>query len=345
MGTGITLSVFSVVDHYPPARHPGHRRTVAEFYQQLLEECRLAEQLGYDTFFVAEHHFHEYGAIPNPAVWMAAAAAVTSRIRLGPAVVVLPFHDPRIVAEDYAMVDQLSRGRLVFGAGSGYLAHEFAGFGIDPASKRARFDEALALIRRLWRGERVTHAGTYYACHGVELNVRPWQEREVPVYVAALRKEALYWIGRNGENAMIVPYATVGQLEEVADLLAEYRRGRADGGHGPGEVIVALHTHVAESDAAAREEAAAAFDLYVATRLYARRQTYDDIMASRLSLMGGVDTVARRLAELAAMGVTHVAALYNFGDLPSALARRSLERLAREAAPRSGVVAQPAAAG
>ncbi len=344
MGAHVTLSCFSVVDHYPSGRHPGHTRTVERFYRQLLDECLLAERLGYDTFFVAEHHFHEYGAIPNPAVWMAAAAVLTSRIRLGPAVSVLPFHDPRVVAEDYAMVDQLSRGRVVFGAGSGYLAHEFQGFGVDPATKRARFDEALEIVRRLWRGERLTLAGTHHGLCGVELNVRPWRDREIPVYVAALRREALYWIGRNGLDAMIVPYATVDRFEEIGDLVAEFRRGRADGGHDGGEVIVALHTHVAESDEAARAEAAAAFDLYVDTRLYARRQTYEDIQRSGLSLMGGVETVAEKLRRLAEMGVRHVAALYNFGDLPTALARRSLERLMGEAAPRSGVVAPPAGA-
>ena len=335
MAGALTLSCFSVADHYPPEKHPGHRRTVGEIYEKLLEDCRFAEKLGYDTFFVAEHHFHEYGAIPDPAVWLAAAAVRTSKIRLAPAVAILPFRDPRTVAEDDAMVDQLSRGRLVFGAGSGYLAHEFAGFSVDPATKRTRFDEALHVIRRLWRGERVSFAGSHLALHDVVLNVLPWQGREIPVYVAALRKEALYWIGRNGERAMIVPYATVGRLEEIGDLLAEYRRGRAEGGHDAGEVLVALHTYVAEDDEAARREAAEAFDLYVATRLYARRQTWDDIQKSELSLMGGVETVAERLRRLHAMGVRHVMALYDFGDLPADLARRSLERLMREALPRA----------
>lgn len=330
----LTLSLFSVADHYPPERHPGHTRSVGELYGQLLDECRLAEQLGYDTFFVAEHHFHEYGAIPNPAVWLAAAAMRTARIRLGPAVATLPFRDPRTVAEDYAMLDQLSHGRVVLGAGSGYLAHEYAGFSVDPASKRERFDEALHVIRRLWRGERVRYAGSRIALHDVALNVLPWQGREIPVYVAALRKEALYWIGRRGENAMIVPYATVERFEEIGDLVAEYRRGRAEGGHDAGEILVALHTYVAADDDTARRDAAAAFDLYVATRLYARRQTYDDIQKSGLSLMGGVETVAEKLRRLHAMGVGHVVALYSFGDLPTALARRSIERLVTEVRPR-----------
>ncbi len=334
-------SCFSVADHYPPALHPGQQRSIAALYRQLLEECVFAEELGYEIFFVAEHHFHEYGAVPNPAVWLAAAAARTHRIGLGPAVTVLPFRDPRTVAEDYAMLDQISGGRLVLGVGSGYLPHEFAGFNVDPASKRGRFDESLALLRRLWRGERVSHAGTHFALHDVSLNVLPWEGRELPVYVAALREEAVYWIGRAGENLMLVPYATVDRVEEIGRLIAAHRRGLREAGK-EGEALVALHTFVAESDAEARMQAEGPFDLYVATRKYAKRQTYDDIMKSGLSLMGGVDTVSDRLVQLAGMGVRHVVALYNFGALAPEHVRHSLRLLAERVRPR--VEAQLAAA-
>src|ERR671939_1828162 len=132
------MSIFSVQDHYP-----GRERTLAELYRQVITQAELAEALGYDTFFVAEHHFHEYGAVPNPAVMLAAMAQRTARIRLGSAISILTFHHPLTVAESYAMVDLLSGGRLVMGVGSGYLKHEFAGYRVDPAEKRERFDEHL----------------------------------------------------------------------------------------------------------------------------------------------------------------------------------------------------------
>ncbi len=326
------LSCFSVADHYPPEHYPGHRRSVADRYAELLDDCVQAERLGFDSFFIAEHHFDEYGAVPNPAVWLAAAAMRTSRIRLGPAVAVLPFRDPRTVAEDYAILDQLSGGRLVLGVGSGYLRHEFEGFNVDGRTKRERFDETLALLRRLWRGERVRHAGRYHALDGVTVNVLPHGGREPEIYVAVLRREAAFHVGRAGENLMTIPYATLDRFEEIGDLVAAHAEGAARTERKV-DALVALHAYVAETDAMARADAADAFDLYVATRKYARRQTYDDILKSGLSLFGSVSTVTDKLVRLHGMGVRHVVLLYTFGDLDPAKGRRSLRLFAESVWP------------
>src|SRR5690349_5223023 len=128
------FSGFSVTDHYP-----GLPRTVGAFYREILDEVVLAEDLGFDSYFVAEHHFHEYGVVSSPATFLAAAATRTTRIGLGSAVSILPFHNPLTLAEDYAMVDHLSDGRLRMGIGSGYLKHEFDGYGLGPEEKRFRF--------------------------------------------------------------------------------------------------------------------------------------------------------------------------------------------------------------
>ena len=107
-------SVFSVNDH-----HPRLARTIAELYEQVMQQCVLGEALGYDTFFCAEHHFHEYGVVPDPAVLLSALVQRTRRIRLGTAISILTFHDPRRIAETYSMLDMMSGGRFVFGVGSG----------------------------------------------------------------------------------------------------------------------------------------------------------------------------------------------------------------------------------
>ena len=122
------MSIFSVQDH------PSAPRSLGQLYGQVLEQARQAERLGYDTFWVAEHHFHEYGAVPNPAVFLAALSQQTRRLRLGTAISILTFHNPLTVAENYALVDQLSQGRLSLGVGSGYLKHEFEGYDVDPPS-------------------------------------------------------------------------------------------------------------------------------------------------------------------------------------------------------------------
>ena len=310
-GAFMRLSIFSVLDHYPE-RH----RSLGQLYKQVIAQGVLAEQLGYDTYLAAEHHFHEYGAAPNPVALLSLLAGRTTRIRLGPAIAVLPFRSPVEVAESYGMVDVLSGGRLLLGVGSGYLKHEFEGFGVDPAEKRDRFDEALGLVTRLMSGERVTYDGRFHRLDGVRLNALPLQQPSPPIYVAVLRKEAAYHVGRKGQNLLSVPYASVEDFAEIGDLIGEFRKGRAEAGLPPGDdAIIALHGHVAASDAEARENAAEAFDLYVATRLYAKRQTYDDIMTSGLGLFGSVQTVAAKLAQLQDWGIDHVALLMDFGLL------------------------------
>ena len=324
------LSIFSVQDHYP-----AQARTVPQLYGEIIAQAELADALGYDTFWVAEHHFHEYGVVPNPAVMLSTLAQRTKRLRLGTAISILTFHNPLTVAESYAMVDVLSGGRLVYGVGSGYLPHEFTGYAIDPAEKRDRFDENLAIIRRLLAGERVTAQGKYSKVDAVALNVLPVQH-EVPIYVAVLRREAAFHIGKQGNNLMCVPYASLENFDQIEDLIAEYRRGKAEAGLAPSDddAVVTLHTHVAESDEAARQNAETAFNLYVDTRLYARKSTYDDAMRNGLHLFGSVETVTEKLAALHRFGVRHVSTLQNFGLMPQHLVRASMERLVREVRPR-----------
>jgi alkanesulfonate monooxygenase SsuD/methylene tetrahydromethanopterin reductase-like flavin-dependent oxidoreductase (luciferase family) len=135
----------------------------------------------------------------------------------------------------------------------------------------------------------------FHKVNGVALNVRPRQPP--PIHVAILRREAAYHVGRKGQRIMSIPYATLDRLDEVEGIVQEFRRGRAEAGLEPDEdhAIFAFHAHVARTDAEARAEAAEAFDLYVATRLYAKHQTYDDIIASGLALFGSVETVTDKL--------------------------------------------------
>src|SRR5436189_163988 len=128
------LSMFSVVDHYPEGA-----RDLRQLYSEVIDQAILADRIGFDTVWLAEHHFIDYGVVPNPAVMLAHIAARTRRVKLGPAISLLPFRDPRQVAEDYVMLDQLSGGRAVLGVGSGYIKAEFEGFGIDFEQKHARF--------------------------------------------------------------------------------------------------------------------------------------------------------------------------------------------------------------
>src|SRR5258707_8263388 len=195
------FSLFSVNDHYPTLA-----RTVPQLYQQVIHSCELAERLGFDAFFCAEHHFHEYGVVPDPAVMLSALAQRTKQIRLGTAISILTFHDPRRIAETYSMIDMMSGGRLVFGVGSGYLVHEFVGHDADPKEKRDRFNENLAIVKRLMAGETFAYEGKFSKSAKVGLNVLPHEGRVPPIHVAVLAREGAYHAGQQGNRIFTVPY-------------------------------------------------------------------------------------------------------------------------------------------
>ncbi len=333
-------SLFSVNDH-----HPGLPRTITQLYAEVMRQCEYGERLGYDTFFCAEHHFHEYGVVPDPAVMLSALAQRTSKIRLGTAISILTFHDPRRIAETYSMVDLMSGGRLVFGVGSGYLAHEFVGFGNEPKEKRDRFNENLDIVKRLMAGETLAYKGRFSASDKAVLNVLPHDGRVPPMYVAVLAREAAYHVGKQQNRIFTVPYASCKDFEDIGTLLAEYRRGRAEAGmpEDDDDHVFTLHTYVARTDAEARAQCKAAYDLYVATRLYAKRHEYEDILANGICLFGSVETVAGKVAALHAMGIRHVATMHNFGAQPAELVERSMQLFAEEVMPAAAALAGTAA--
>jgi alkanesulfonate monooxygenase SsuD/methylene tetrahydromethanopterin reductase-like flavin-dependent oxidoreductase (luciferase family) len=323
-------SVFSVNDH-----HPRLARTVPQLYAQVMRQCELAESLGYDTFICAEHHFHEYGVVPDPAVMLSALAQRTRRIRLGTAISILTFHDPRRIAETYSMVDMMSGGRLVFGVGSGYLAHEFVGYDRDPKEKRDRFNENLDLVMRLMAGETLSYQGRFSKSEKVVLNVLPHEGRVPPIYVAVLAREAAYHVGKQKNRIFTVPYASCTDFADIGRMLEEYRKGLAEANvaaHDDDHVFT-LHTHVAASDEEAKLDAKAAYDLYVDTRLYAKKHVYEDILANGIHLFGSVQTVSAKMRDLYAMGIRHVATMHNFGALEPHLVERSMTMFAREVMP------------
>src|SRR5262245_34889275 len=157
-----------------------------EVYANTLDECRLVERLGFDTIWLAEHHFSTYGILPSLPVLAAAVARETRRIRIGTAVVIAPFAHPLRIAEEWAMVDILSDGRLEFGLGRGYQPKEFVGLDISMEHTRERFDECMEVIRRAWTEERVTFDGQFYKVPGVAVFPKPLQQPHPPLWTAAV---------------------------------------------------------------------------------------------------------------------------------------------------------------
>jgi len=323
----VKFGIFSVVDHYPKELP----RDASMFYEELLEQVEAAEELGFDSFWIAEHHFHEYGAIPRPAIWMAAAAQRTKRIKLGCAVVVLPFDHPLRVAEDFAMVDILSNGRLELGVGSGYLAHEFAGFDLSVEEKRDRFDESLAILKKAWTGEKFSHDGKFYNCKDVQLNVVPVQKPSPRIHIAVLRNEVAPFVGAQKLPMMMIPYATTERLDELAESTKNYRRAHesAGGEAQEFEVSFGLHTHCARTTEQARRECEEAMNRYVRTRLYAQQRSIESLIERDLVAFGDPEEISRVVSRYESAGLSNFLAINNFGGLPHKQVLNSMELISK----------------
>ena len=141
---------------------PWHESLTAEqALRDSLEQIELADQLGLDEVWLGEHRFSRHGLLSGFFSFAGNVAARTERLRIGTAVVVLPLHNPILVAEEFAMLDVLSGGRLEAGLGSGYQRQEFDGVGVDMEESRARFREAVDVITRAWTEERLTFHGQF----------------------------------------------------------------------------------------------------------------------------------------------------------------------------------------
>jgi alkanesulfonate monooxygenase SsuD/methylene tetrahydromethanopterin reductase-like flavin-dependent oxidoreductase (luciferase family) len=196
-------------------QHPGwSEREVFEYNIELVE---FLEEMGFDGMWAAEHHFRDYGLCNNIPGLLSFMAARTSKLRLGTGIVVLPLHNPVLVAEEIAQLDMLSNGRVNFGVGRGYQSGEFDRFGIDITEARDRFDEALDLILRLWREDNVTHRGQYYRCDDATLKPKPIQRPGPPVYVASISPDTVKRCAQRGLPILGDPVATFRNLGRAAD--------------------------------------------------------------------------------------------------------------------------------
>ena len=317
VGAVVRLGAFTVVDAYPD-RPGGDAGRVAD----VVRLAEAVEAAGLSSLWVAEHHFHAGGVCPSPPVVLAACGMRTRTIRLGSLVSVLPFHRPVDVAEEYALLDRLLDGRLNLGVGSGYLASEFAGFGVDPADKRARFDAALATVLEAFAGKPIRAGGEN--APPVRLNVLPVQQPHPPVWVAVQRREAIPHIARQGRSIALIPYATVDGLDDLAAEIDDYRRALPP--EVRGEVAVAVHVYAGARVGLARE----AFRRYVQSRLATgstfleqksrdrpHHATPEAIEESGLVLFGSPADVVRRMDRFARIGVDELLGIFDFGGLPA----------------------------
>jgi len=174
----------------------GSERTFAQEYRETLDLVRLAESLGFDSAWVSEHHGSSDGYLPSLLPLLAAFATVTERIALGTGVLLTPLHDPLRVAEDAAVVDQLSGGRLILGLGHGWRHEEFRMFGVAMAERAKRTEETIEVLRRAWSGRRFSFEGEVLRYDGVKVTPAPARPGGPPIYLGGYDRRAVLRAGR-----------------------------------------------------------------------------------------------------------------------------------------------------
>ena len=179
---------------------PGSGKSSSQVYAETIDLFAWAETLGFGAAYVFEHHFTDDDYMSSPMVAATAIAARTKQMRVGPDIAILPLYDPVRVAEDGAVLDLISNGRLDFGVGLGYRPEEYAGYGLDIKSKGSRANEALEIIRRLWQGETVSFHGKHFDIDHAKLSPRPVQQPNPPIWVGGFSKAAARRAARYGDG-------------------------------------------------------------------------------------------------------------------------------------------------
>lgn len=322
-----------------------------DLYAHWLEQIDAAEELGFDSLWVTEHHFRLFGGmIPNPQVLLAAAAQRTRRMRLGSSVSLVPMHHPVQIAEDFAMLDLVSNGRVNFGAGRGMSGREYAIFGADWNSAQARLVEALEVIVRAWRDDVLNWDGKYYHYHDLTVRPKPRQKPHPPIYITAQKDpESFGMIGRQGFHLMTVPWVFSNELQR--SRIEIYLNSLKEAGHSVEEhdVFVMYPAYVGENDEQARADAIEPWHRWRSFALAElgldpskgaayeeryRHLSYDAMMADSHALFGGPERCVRHLQRIRdVVGPTHIGLVFHFGGLSQEKILRSMERFARHVMP------------
>jgi alkanesulfonate monooxygenase SsuD/methylene tetrahydromethanopterin reductase-like flavin-dependent oxidoreductase (luciferase family) len=204
-----------------------------------------AERLGFYSTFLVEHHFSGSGQVSAPLDLLTWVAARTTSIRVGTAVLVLPWHDPVLLAERAATLDLLSDGRLDFGVGKGYRHSEFAGFCVPAEEAEARFDESLAVILKAWSSdEPFSHEGRFWHYHEIVVEPPTAQKPHPPVWIAAGKPESVRKVAVLGANLLLDQFASTEAIGERIALFKAECEAR-DRAFDPLDVAVARNLYVA----------------------------------------------------------------------------------------------------
>jgi alkanesulfonate monooxygenase SsuD/methylene tetrahydromethanopterin reductase-like flavin-dependent oxidoreductase (luciferase family) len=301
----------------PKADVPGFGPETGRGFFEFLDFNVEAEAIGFHSSFSVEHHFSGWNQVSSTLMLLAALAARTTTLRLGTAVIVPPWHNPVLLAEEAATLDLLSRGRLDLGIGKGYRHSEFRGFQIAPEEAEARFEEAIEVMTRAWTTrERFSHKGRFWHFDDIVVEPPPAQKPHPPLWVAAGHPNSIKRAAGRGFNLILDQYASPATLGE---RIAVYKAEREANGlaFDPMQVTVARQLYVAK-DKADRDAALARQAEYTRRTVNVSRdpsaKTGSHVLAyadkagatEEYALYGTPDEIADMLEALRGAGVVYV---------------------------------------
>jgi alkanesulfonate monooxygenase SsuD/methylene tetrahydromethanopterin reductase-like flavin-dependent oxidoreductase (luciferase family) len=288
-------------------------------YERHIADAVMIEQLGYRYYFFIEHQNARFPVITSPAVYLTAVAAATTTLRIGAMVFQLPMHHPIRLAQDVAMVDHLSRGRIEFALGYGTRLPEFKPWFLDYEHRREYGLELMDVVRLAWSGQEVTYDGTYFKYDRAVTQPQPYQKPHPPIWVGGHSATSIAYAAENGfhfAQNLDAEQTIAEKFKLFRERLTEFPRS----GPAPRTMLV-RHVHVAATDKLAREEAekymlegllgqqgvARALSLReeektpemveMARLFLETSRSYEFWIDEGLALVGSPDTVARRLRE------------------------------------------------
>jgi alkanesulfonate monooxygenase SsuD/methylene tetrahydromethanopterin reductase-like flavin-dependent oxidoreductase (luciferase family) len=297
-----------------------------------------AEALGYHSSFSVEHHFTGWNQVSATLTLLASLAMRTSTLRLGTAVIVLPWHNPVLLAEQAATLDLISGGRLDLGIGKGYRHNEFKGFGIPQEEAQARFEEAVEVILRAWTSRtRFSHRGRFWHFEDIVVEPPTAQRPHPPLWVAAASPASIRRTAARGFNLILDQYAGP---DAIGERIALYRAEREANGHpsDPMQVIVARQLYIAK-DKADKDAAVTRLAQYTQRTVAVSRApdgkagshvlAYADTAGATEAnaLYGTPDEICSRLGALHEAGAHYVVLTISGGS------KEQLRRFAREIMP------------
>src|SRR5438477_11555311 len=193
-------------------------------YDSDVQQMLAAESLGYQSVWIAEHHFNDYGLCPAPQVLAAFVAARTSRLRLGMGVSLLPLHHPVDLAEELAVLDVVSGGRLDIGIGRGGTLQDYQTFQSDRADSRERVEEGIALMRQAWSGAPFDFQGRFHSAERLHVRPAPTQRPHPPIYIAANSEDSVLSAARLGLPTLSSFFVPVPELQRRRQLYRDTAR-------------------------------------------------------------------------------------------------------------------------